>query len=136
MIRATSGRARVTIRGPIAEPGPTRGATGELAPKVTAIAEAFVAEARRTWPVASGASRDALAAHVTHNDHAVAAVITSTDYALEIESTKTGDRRSAQVARRAPAAELAARVSATRGNWARSLVDGLNAIIKQRLRHG
>jgi hypothetical protein len=135
MIRATSGRARVTIRGPIAEPSFTRGAPGELAPKVTAIAQAFLAEARRTWPVASGASRDALAAHVTHDDHAVAAVITSTDYALEIESTKTGDRRSAQVARR-PAAELAARVSATRGTWARSLVDGLNAIIKQRLQHG
>jgi len=98
-IRVGKGRASVTITGPIADglEAQVRDALNGSLGAMEAEADDIIATTRRTWPIASGTSRDALhrEVRVQPGGWAVDVVIATVDYAKFITSTKVGTQRDA-----------------------------------------
>lgn len=133
MIRAQSGKAWASIRGALTTPGFLRDAVGELAPDVSRSASAVLTWGRSTWPVASGASRDALSVKTVLTDNVVTSTIEGAEYALEIRSSKVGSEVKLSN-KQSPAEALAVRASAERGPLELALTRRLADLIQRRLR--
>ena len=98
-IRVGKGRASVTITGPAADglEAQVRDALGGALEAMEGEADRIIADARRTWPIASGTSRDALhqEIRVQPGGWGVDILIATVDYAKFIASTKVLTQRDA-----------------------------------------